>query len=249
MKRSVRQRDGFGCVRCGSPIYIYEHFVPFAEVQEHTIENIYLACSSLHEDKSGLISLEEIDRWRKAPINRQKETSSARALSFPSGPYSIQLGGSRLDITDRCPAIAIEVNHHPILAFDVDLDGRLVLSVDIRDAAGKPLLVIQNNEAVVGTEQWDVEWTRTSTVEPNGSLLTLRSGPGELALMLRFLPDLPGVKVERANLVHDERRIHVDEDLLEVDGVSVAGQLSENVDVLLEIGHSKSGRSRSINVP
>jgi hypothetical protein len=42
IKRAVRQRCGFGCVLCGVPIFQYDHMIPFAEVQEHTEENITL---------------------------------------------------------------------------------------------------------------------------------------------------------------------------------------------------------------
>lgn len=48
IKRLVRQRCGFGCVICGSPIYEYDHIVNWSETHHHKAEELTLLCSKHH---------------------------------------------------------------------------------------------------------------------------------------------------------------------------------------------------------
>ena len=57
VKRKVRQRDGFGCVICGSAFYTYEHFDPeFVEAENHDPHGICLLCGTCHRRKTSGLS-------------------------------------------------------------------------------------------------------------------------------------------------------------------------------------------------
>lgn len=47
IKHSVRQRCGFGCVICGSPIYEYDHMLGFAEVDRHVASKSHCCASHI----------------------------------------------------------------------------------------------------------------------------------------------------------------------------------------------------------
>jgi hypothetical protein len=62
MKREIRQRCGFGCVLCGIRIYQYDHIIDYAQVQEHTADNITLLCDG-RRGRSVLRFFALIVRW------------------------------------------------------------------------------------------------------------------------------------------------------------------------------------------
>jgi predicted restriction endonuclease len=52
ISRTVRQQCGFGCAICGMPFFEYEHIEEWADVKEHTVENILLLCPNHHSSKT-----------------------------------------------------------------------------------------------------------------------------------------------------------------------------------------------------
>lgn len=66
IQREVRQRCGFGCVICGTPLYEYEHMEEWAEVKRHVAEEITLLCDKHHKEKTnGWLPKEDV---RKANL-------------------------------------------------------------------------------------------------------------------------------------------------------------------------------------
>ena len=52
IKREVRQRCGFGCIKCGNALIQYEHFdPPFEHAKEHNPNGITLLCAGCHDKK------------------------------------------------------------------------------------------------------------------------------------------------------------------------------------------------------
>lgn len=90
MKRAVRQRCGFGCVICGTPLYAYDHIIDYREVKEHKAENLTLLCDSHHREKTnGLLPLAQVQKRNASPYNIQHGVSS---------PYGLHLDGPRFDV-------------------------------------------------------------------------------------------------------------------------------------------------------
>src|SRR4051794_9612932 len=50
--RELRRRSGFGCCRCGMPIYQYHHIVPWSVEEHYRIEDMMLLCPVCHDAAS-----------------------------------------------------------------------------------------------------------------------------------------------------------------------------------------------------
>jgi hypothetical protein len=71
------------------------------------------------------------------------------------------------------------VDNTVVIGFGRD-EGRLVLSLDLRDRDNQPILTVHANELVLSTDPWDVEFV--------GQTLTLRQQKRDLLLVLKFVP-------------------------------------------------------------
>jgi 5-methylcytosine-specific restriction endonuclease McrA len=70
IKREVRQRCGFGCVICGSPIYEYEHMVEWCKTHHHRADELTLLCSQHHAEKTKrLLPEEKVKAANNNPYN------------------------------------------------------------------------------------------------------------------------------------------------------------------------------------
>ena len=193
IKREVRQRCGFGCVFCGSAIYQYEHFAPtFAEATEHAAEGITLLCPSCHDKKTkGFTATSSVATANDSPFCRRQ------GFSF-----------ERFDIgTDAFPEIVIGTLKARNVKTLIRLYGDEILSIRPPETAGSPYLVnawlcdiegnevlkIVDNEWQTRTENWDV-----TVVGPR---ISIRRGPGDIALILRAEPP-DRLIVERINMSH-----------------------------------------------
>ena len=69
IKRVVRQESGFGCCKCGKPIYQYHHIVRKSEDPQ----NIMLLCPNHHTEATEKAMLEKEQRqFRMHPYNIEK---------------------------------------------------------------------------------------------------------------------------------------------------------------------------------
>jgi hypothetical protein len=197
VKREVRVRCGFGCVRCGVAFFDYEHFVPdFKDATSHLAEGITLLCMQCNQKRArGTLSVETVAAANLAP--KCHTVGFAREqLDFGRGPVEVVIGGaSFID----CRTL-IELNGTPMLSLapPEEVGSPWRLSGSFADETGANTLVIRNNEWAVGAHNWDVECV--------GQLITVRSGPGQVVLRLRQLPpsklvveqllmDFQGIKV------------------------------------------------------
>lgn len=75
VKREVRQKCGFGCVICGSPIIQYHHFnPPFFKAKSHTVIGITLLCGTCHDKThKKIISTRRVEEADKAPYCKKNK--------------------------------------------------------------------------------------------------------------------------------------------------------------------------------
>jgi len=91
IKRQVRQRYAFGCVVCGSPLYEYDHIVPYSQVGTHEVENLVLLCDGHHREKTnGLLTEKQVRSAAADPFNIRAGAST---------PYLLHYDGSRGQVT------------------------------------------------------------------------------------------------------------------------------------------------------
>jgi hypothetical protein len=116
MKREVRQRCGFGCVKCGIPIYQYEHIIEYCKVREHRAENITLLCPTHHTEKTnGLLPVEQLRKHDASPRNLQAGASTAHSLHYSAPEATVAIGGNQMISSSSFTALMID--GEPLIGF------------------------------------------------------------------------------------------------------------------------------------
>ncbi|GAA2850105.1 hypothetical protein EDC40_101350 [Aminobacter aminovorans] len=168
VKRQLRQEAGFGCCVCGNPILQYHHIVEWADENHNRPEDMMALCP-LHHDQATKGAFPEIEqRQAKAqPCNVSNGLAKGLLAVRQSYP-AIQLGS------------VIVVNEGDVL----DIDGQVVLGMEIRDGAmlvsanlrsqsNVSLCVLDRNEWISGNPMaWDIEadWQKLTIRERAGSI-------------------------------------------------------------------------------
>lgn len=191
IKRAVRKRCGFGCVLCAGAVVDYEHFSPeFARARQHTAEGITLLCPGCHAKKTrNLLSDRRVREADASPAARAKRYAYSEVEGTPLRPF-VKLAGMTL----RNCETPLQVRGMPVLQVEdaEELGGPYRLSASFFNSAGQPSLFIRRNEWQVLADAWDVEVVSAS--------VTVRTGPGEIALRLTFQPG-EGLVVDRLNML------------------------------------------------
>ena len=93
LKRSIRQRSGFGCVVCGNAIGEYEHVDPeFADAKEHDVNGMTFLCIQCHgKVTKGHLSKETVKNWMSQPA-ALRTGFSFEAFDIGSQPPTIRFG-------------------------------------------------------------------------------------------------------------------------------------------------------------
>jgi hypothetical protein len=156
--REVRQRSRFGCVRCRSGIYTYEHIQPeFADAKRHDARAICLLCPKCH----ALVTKKRIP---KEAIRRAYEAIQVSEAPLPpvddefflahAPNASIYLGSCRFESFDTI----IRINGENVLSYlPTNVDPPYVVNARFRDETGDELFRVTNNEWHGPVDVYDVE--------------------------------------------------------------------------------------------
>ncbi|MER6851115.1 HNH endonuclease signature motif containing protein [Streptomyces flaveolus] len=195
IKRTVRQRCGFGCVVCGKPFYEYDHIEEYSKVKEHEASNLTLLCPEHHAEKTkGLRSVAQVKAADANPFNKRNRLSGPYVLAYEGTVSKVSLGSYRflqsLGPTHREPLV---INGEPVVKVRTE-DGNLLISAKFCDAAGSVILKIEDNELRYDTSVWDVEFV--------AHRLVVRKAHREIIAKLTFSPP-DEITVERGCFSHD----------------------------------------------
>jgi hypothetical protein len=210
VKRNVRQRCGFGCIFCGSPVFQYDHLVDFAEVREHDPNNINLLCPNHHIQKTaGRLSRAAVALRAADPVNKSVDRSvTGMPLEITGDSVSFRLGSNLF----RNSRQSWGGEFHPLVVEDREAisarwsEGWLSIDMRLTDEFGAPLLTIEDGELTVSTRQWDFEMI--------GRTITLRAGPGRITTKLSIEAD--GITVSRGLFAHRRTAVVVTPDACRV---------------------------------
>lgn len=190
VKRQVRQRCGYGCVICGTAIVEYEHVRPeFAKAKSHDPQGIALLCPTCHARKTrNFLSARRIMEAMEKPAAKTSGFAFSELENNQSYPYVV-LGGMTLK---NCPT-PVQVRGIPLIRIEqAEVScGPYQISASFFDENGVPSLFIRRNEWQVAAISWDVEAV--------GGRITVRAGPGNIALQLLLDPG-EGVVIERLKM-------------------------------------------------
>ncbi|WP_163002242.1 hypothetical protein [Pseudomonas viridiflava] len=203
VKRAVRVKCGFGCVICGLAYYDYEHFAPdFKDARSHAVEGITLLCMQCNQKRArGTLSAKTVALADADPKCKQQGFAS-ELFDIGSDPLNIRFAGSNyIDCGCLIHIAGVDV----LSVRPPEQPGSpMLMSGAFSDSTGAVTLTIRENVFSVGGDSWDVEVV--------GPLITVRRGPGDIALQLRVNPP-HGITVERINM--------------EIEGVSLVGDESQ----------------------
>ena len=206
IKRAVRQRCGFGCVICAGSVFEYEHFNPeYARARQHDADGITLLCPGCHAKRTrNLLSARRVREANAKPAALGKRYAYSELEGTPLRPF-IKFAGMTL-INCEVP---LQVCGFPVIQVeDAELEGGPYrLSATFFNTSGIPSLFIRRNEWQVLADSWDVELV--------GSSVTVRTGPGEIALRLTFQVG-EGLIVERLEMLCAGYRLSGNADILDV---------------------------------
>ncbi len=179
IKREIRQKCGFGCIKCGSAVYQYEHVDPeFKEAKVHNPNHIVLLCGGCHDLVTrGLLSKDTIKTLALTPKCKQ--------TGFSFGPFDIGTETPEIIVgTYSCKNVKtlISVHGESILSVSPPESEKAPFSINalMRDREGNELLRIENNEWKSKSDNWDVEVV--------GRTITIRKKLGDIALVIRTDP-------------------------------------------------------------
>jgi hypothetical protein len=201
VKREIRKRCGFGCVICGSAIYIYEHVDPlFKDAKEHDPCKMALLCGSCHDKVTDGI-------WSKEKVKRALENPIGLSKGFSYGDFDIGFEHPEIVLGD----IRIANTYNIIEAFGKDLlkiespeeiRTPFRISAFIYDECGKEIFKIVQNEWQSPSYNWDIEII--------GAKITIRHAPKQIILVIRAEP--PNRLIfERLNMFYKGGRITASE--------------------------------------
>jgi trigger factor len=227
MRRNVRQRCGFGCVICGTPIYDYDHIENWSEVREHEESNLTLLCVQHHREKTnGLLPVDVVKVANATPYNVEHGITAPYGLHFGGQQVDFILGSVRFRSMGGPTFVPIMVDDQAILAFH-EIDGDLGIYIVDYDDFNYPILVIEHNVLRVGLNSWDVSFI--------GQELTIRTGPGEIKLAIKFEPP-NRVVIGRAQLKRNGVVVDVHPDHMTINGFVLADFTLEAPEVAVRIG-------------
>jgi hypothetical protein len=230
VKRQVRQRCGYGCVICGTAIVEYEHVRPtFAKAKVHDPDGIVLLCPTCHSQKTrNFLSDRRVLEAMERPKAKQDGFAFSDLEHHASHPYII-FGGMTLK---HCPT-PLQITGIPLIRIEGAevARGPYQISANFFDESGAPSLFINKNEWLVSAYSWDMEAV--------GGRITVRTGPGEIALQLLFDPG-QGIVVERLRMHCGGYFIKASHEKLEVVSpgggqASFTGCMVDNCDVGLAL--------------
>jgi len=198
VKRALRQACGYGCVICGCAIYQYEHVDPeFAEAKEHDPERMALLCGSCHDQKTrGLRSQETVMRARRSPVAKREGFSSVSLDVAPDSMVAVKIGRTEF---------------HGLRDILI-VDNETILSVSPPESRGTPPRIDaafydRSNKLVARIVE--NEWRGESTafdIETKGPVITIRSKPRKIDLVLRVVPP-HGIVLEQLRMCRNGKTI------------------------------------------
>lgn len=195
-KRAVRQRCGFGCVKCGCGIVQYHHFdPPFAEATRHDAAGITLLCGQCHDRaERQILSFDDVVDANRSPWCRTAGYTKD-FLFLGAGDIPVRFGSSCVRATTiiKCGESIVvgmsrpEVNGSP-----------LRFNAVLTDPSGLELLRVIDNEWQAGCGRYDIRTTGDSLTIHDAQrdvVLDMSLSTGKEILIRRLRMTIQGVSI------------------------------------------------------
>lgn len=246
IKREIRKRCGFGCVRCGFGWYDYEHFNPdYCDAKEHNPDGMTLLCMSCNQKRNrGTLSRETVMIANKNPKCLQEGFTKE---SFDYGSNLIEVKFASNTFID-CEHI-ICIDDLPILSIKnpIEEGDTFLMSGIFFNLEGEKSFEIKDNEWFGEIDNWDIECI--------GKRIIIKENEKDTTLIIRQEP--PSVFIiEKIDMLLNNTRIIGDENTLkitvnnsQITGVNISNStfIGKKIGVNVELGSIQIGYGRNPN--
>jgi len=174
VRHALREEVGFGCPveGCGNPYLEYHHFdPPWSQKHHHNLSGMIALCSRHHP-------LADAGTWTAAQLRdmkRQRSTDVGERLQWMRNEVLTVIGGTAYYQNP----IAVQFQQQPVIWYNRDEKGRLLLNLRMLSRSGEPRLRIDNNDWVAHGKPIHLE------VPPSGKRIAARYLNGD-HLVLEF---------------------------------------------------------------
>lgn len=177
VRRQLRREVGFGCPvpRCGNPYLYWHHFDPsWAERQHHDPHGMIALCGQHHAmADAGAYTKEQLRDFKRGGAERAGELRGQ--FAWMRRKILAVLGGNFYYETP----VIFEFRGEPIIWFNRDEEGYLLLNVGMLTVSGQPRVRIEDNFWLSRGNPDDLE------TPPSGKLLSVNYSNGD-ALKIEF---------------------------------------------------------------
>ena len=162
--RQLRQEAGFGCCKCGCPIYEYHHIIPYTEDDPHfRVEDMMILCPLHHKEchdyrENPTLSIEEQREAKENPFNiingHMEGLLKVRGNQVRAGILLFTLRkGVSVEI--------IKIGQEAAFCLSVGDEDNLEISGNFYDKEGNLLATLEKNSFI--SEEpfpWDIQFKR-----------------------------------------------------------------------------------------
>lgn len=198
VRRQLAEEVGFGCPvdGCGSPYLTWHHFDPaWATRQHHNPAGMVALCRDHHpEADAGAFTVQQLLKFKQ--VGRDRSRALGARFNWMRDKLLAVVGGNFFYETP----IAVRVHDKPVVWFNRDESGRLLVNLQMLTASDEPrMLMLDNFWVTEGSAEREI------ACPPSGRLMSAKYSNGdrlkiefrELASMedldRRYPPDgLPG---------------------------------------------------------
>jgi len=198
----IRQRCGFGCVMCGSPIYDYEHIFGIGETGDDP-DSMTLLCPHHHREKTaGRLPLATVVAANANPHNGVNEFSAGHELYFSSNQaVTFDLGNVQMSTSpESLQSVGIIIDGAVALGARI-VDGHLRLDLNFRDLNNKPLLQVADGVLRFANRSWDITYV--------GKNIKIRRANRDVVLDMHVDASASRVTIKTADFALNGVRVHV----------------------------------------
>jgi hypothetical protein len=172
VRRQLAREVGFGCPveGCGSPYLTWHHFdPPWAERQHHDPEGMIALCRDHHpEADAGAFTVEQLRNLKR--IGRDRTAALGAQFNWMREELIAVIGGN---FYVRTP-IAVRVGDTPVVWFNRDEDGRLLVNLRALTTSGQPrMAMIDNFWVTEGSDEREI------VCPPSGRLVSAKYPNGD----------------------------------------------------------------------
>jgi len=205
-KRIVRQQAGFGCCKCGLPIFQYHHIV---RGSQDPIDIMLLCPIDHHEATVRAMTEEEQRSYKNNPYNIKQGFAEGKLKINQAIPTIIIgstkfIGQGKIICVDEEALVSVNIEHE-----------RLQLSIKLYDKNDNLVSQIMNNEWIAGNPlPWDLQ--------AGFQMLTIRRKIGDISLGI----DARQVPITiRADIWRKKQNYRIDPNEILADGVVVKASI------------------------